>query len=132
MTSLGVPRLVVSKILNYVESGVTAVYDRHSYDGEKREALDVWARELMAILKNDPTDTVMFSRATPRVTHDERPSDSAPHRNYERPGLYEKERGDSRSGLGAQSRSRSHLRNEAHANHTGPAGRHRGPSRRER
>ena len=40
MVGGGVPRLVVSKILNHVETGVTAVYDRHSYDGEKRAALD--------------------------------------------------------------------------------------------
>ena len=38
MVGAGVPRLVVSKILNHVETGVTAVYDRHSYDLEKRAA----------------------------------------------------------------------------------------------
>ena len=32
MVGGGVPRLVVSKILNHVETGVTAVYDRHGYD----------------------------------------------------------------------------------------------------
>ena len=46
LTSLGVSRLVVSKILNHVESGVTAVYDRHSYDQEKREALGLWGRRV--------------------------------------------------------------------------------------
>lgn len=46
MTSIGISRLVVSKILNHVESGITAVYDRHSYDKEKREALDAWGRQL--------------------------------------------------------------------------------------
>jgi hypothetical protein len=39
MVGAGVPRLVVSKILNRVETGVTAVYDRHGYDLEKRAAL---------------------------------------------------------------------------------------------
>lgn len=43
MASAGVPRLVISKVLNHVETGVTAVYDRHSYDAEKREALETWA-----------------------------------------------------------------------------------------
>ena len=43
MTSLGISRLVVAKILNHVERGVTAVYDRHSYDNEKRAALETWA-----------------------------------------------------------------------------------------
>ena len=27
-------------------AGVTAVYDRHSYDAEKKEALDQWAKRL--------------------------------------------------------------------------------------
>lgn len=36
--------LVVSKILNHVETGVTAVYDHHSYDLEKRAALDFWGK----------------------------------------------------------------------------------------
>ena len=35
MVGAGVPRLVVSKILNHVETGVTAVYDRHGYDSRE-------------------------------------------------------------------------------------------------
>lgn len=50
MTSMGIPRLVVSKGLNHVERGVTAVYDRHSYDREKRQALEAWARRLQSII----------------------------------------------------------------------------------
>jgi integrase len=50
MTGLGISRLVVSKILNHAEPGVTAVYDRHSYDREKRTALDVWALRLEEII----------------------------------------------------------------------------------
>jgi len=50
MTSIGVSRLVVAKILNHVERGVTAVYDRHSYDREKREALEMWAVALGELL----------------------------------------------------------------------------------
>lgn len=46
MTGIGVSRLVVSKILNHAEQGVTAVYDRHSYDAEKRDALERWGRRL--------------------------------------------------------------------------------------
>lgn len=48
--SMNIPRLVISKILNHVEKGVTAVYDRHSYDDEKREALNAWAKRLQAIV----------------------------------------------------------------------------------
>ncbi len=49
MTGLGVTRLVVKKILNHVDRDVTAIYDRHGYDAEKRSALEAWARRIEAI-----------------------------------------------------------------------------------
>ncbi len=48
MTSLKVSRLVVSKILNHVEPGITRVYDRYSYDEEKKEALELWGKWVTA------------------------------------------------------------------------------------
>jgi integrase len=59
MTSMGISRLVVSKILNHVESGITAVYDRHSYDQEKRYALDAWGRQLDTIIKGKKEEKVI-------------------------------------------------------------------------
>lgn len=50
MASGGVPRLTIKKILNHADRDITAVYDRHSYDPEKRAALDWWAVKLRAIL----------------------------------------------------------------------------------
>jgi integrase len=50
MASMGIPRLVISKVLNHVERGITAVYDRHGYDREKRAALDAWATQLENII----------------------------------------------------------------------------------
>jgi integrase len=50
MASMGTPRLHISKVLNHVESGVTAVYDRHGYDQEKRKALNAWGRKLESII----------------------------------------------------------------------------------
>jgi integrase len=50
MTGMGISRLAVAKILNHVEGGVTAVYDRHSYDPEKKHALEAWGRRLDVIL----------------------------------------------------------------------------------
>jgi hypothetical protein len=52
-SELGVSRLVVSKLLNHVETGVTRVYDRASYDREKRQALDAWARRLESLVKGE-------------------------------------------------------------------------------
>jgi integrase len=59
MTSGGVARLIVSKILNHVERGVTPVYDRHSYDAEKRAALDWWDVKLTAILTEQDAAKVL-------------------------------------------------------------------------
>lgn len=50
MTGMGIPRLTVKKILNHVEPEITAVYDRYSYDPEKREALEAWAQRLIAVV----------------------------------------------------------------------------------
>ncbi|MBW1992682.1 MAG: tyrosine-type recombinase/integrase, partial [Deltaproteobacteria bacterium] len=57
MTGMGIPRLVVSKILNHVERGVTAVYDRYSYDREKRQALEAWGRKLQSIIGGAEEET---------------------------------------------------------------------------
>ena len=48
----GIPRLTIAKILNHVERSVTAVYDRHGHDPEKRSALDWWDAKLIDILRN--------------------------------------------------------------------------------
>jgi integrase len=50
MTAMGIPRETVRKILNHKEPGVTAIYDRYSYDKEKREALEAWSRRLQLIV----------------------------------------------------------------------------------
>ncbi len=50
MTGSGIPRSVVQKVLNHVEPGVTTVYDRYSYDNEKKSAMTKWDRKLEAIL----------------------------------------------------------------------------------
>lgn len=47
---MGVPRLVVDKILDHADGPTTGIYDRHSYDAEKREALEAWAGRLEKIL----------------------------------------------------------------------------------
>jgi integrase len=56
MTSMGIPRFTVKKILNHVEPEITAVYDRYSYDAEKREALESWAKRLIAFVTETPAE----------------------------------------------------------------------------
>jgi integrase len=59
MAKLGVDRLVISKILNHAEGGVTKTYDRHRYEAEKRAALDRWARRLAAIVDGAEAPNVL-------------------------------------------------------------------------
>ncbi len=64
MASLGIARLVIAKVLNHVENGVTAVYDRHGYDAEKRHALEAWAAHLEGILSGKPKADNVVTWAT--------------------------------------------------------------------
>ncbi len=64
MASLGINRLVIGKVLNHAETGVTAVYDRHGYDAEKRHALEVWASHLEGILSGKPKADNVVTLAT--------------------------------------------------------------------
>jgi integrase len=51
MASAGVPREHIAQVLNHVEGGprATRVYDRHTYDLEKRAALQAWATALLNV-----------------------------------------------------------------------------------
>lgn len=62
MASAGITRFVVGKLLNHTEPGVTKVYDRASYDAEKRTAIETLAREVDRILKDKPADNVVPMR----------------------------------------------------------------------
>lgn len=57
MAKLGIERTVLGKILNHKglagDGQVTAIYDRHSYMGEKREALNLWSTNLRKILDEE-------------------------------------------------------------------------------
>ncbi len=52
MASGGVPWLVIGKILNHADPSVTVIYDRHGYDAEKREALEMWEIKLLGIVSS--------------------------------------------------------------------------------
>ncbi|HXP30577.1 MAG TPA: tyrosine-type recombinase/integrase [Stellaceae bacterium] len=65
MASIGISRFIIARILNHVERGVTAVYDRHSYDREKLQALDAWGRRLEQIVSSTapPSNVTELRRA---------------------------------------------------------------------
>lgn len=59
ITSMGVPRLVLSKVLGHVDGGgATHIYDVYSYEKEKRQALDAWGRKLETIFRGGKTNVV--------------------------------------------------------------------------
>lgn len=61
MASGGVPRFVISRILNHSEEkDITSVYDRYGYDAEKKAAMAFWNRQLLALLKGKQTGTGRF------------------------------------------------------------------------
>lgn len=65
MTSLGIERLHVAKVLNHSEGGnITAVYDRHSYWSEKQRALAAWETELRSIIGGKLSKVVSIRSAT--------------------------------------------------------------------
>src|SRR5262249_38479531 len=63
LRSLGVERLVVSKLLNHAEAGVTKIYDRYAADPEKTAAMERWGNRLREIIKGAPADNVVQMRA---------------------------------------------------------------------
>lgn len=62
MTSMGFPRLVIAKILNHADTGVTAVYDRSSYDIEKRQALAAWGARVESIVRGEEKQDKVIGR----------------------------------------------------------------------
>jgi integrase len=53
MVRLGVPRLVVGRVLGHADADVTGRYDTHAYDREKRAALVKWADELARLVADE-------------------------------------------------------------------------------
>ena len=62
LRSLGIDRLVVSKLLNHAEGGVTSIYDRYTADPEQAAAMERWANRLREIISGAPATNVVQLR----------------------------------------------------------------------
>jgi integrase len=63
---LGIAVHVVEAALNHKSGtikGVAAVYNRYSYDAEKRAALDAWSRYVDSLVSGTPVSNVIEVRA---------------------------------------------------------------------
>ncbi len=66
MAELGVPPHIVEAVLNHVsghKGGVAGIYNRATYDKEKREALNLWAEHVMATVEGRAATVVPLKRA---------------------------------------------------------------------
>jgi integrase len=59
LAKLGIDRVVISKLLNHAEGGLTSIYDRHARDDEKRAAMDRWAARLAAIIEGTDDSNIV-------------------------------------------------------------------------
>jgi integrase len=59
LRSLGIDRVVVSKLLNHTEAGVTKIYDRYAADPEKTAAMERWANRLREIVSGVSVSNVV-------------------------------------------------------------------------
>jgi integrase len=66
MNELGVLPHVVEAVLNHIsghKAGVAGVYNRASYVAEKRQALDLWAEHVLALVEGREANVVPLRRA---------------------------------------------------------------------
>jgi integrase len=66
MAELGVQPHIVEAVLNHVsghKSGVAGIYNRATYDKEKREALNLWAEYVMATVEGRAATVLSLKRA---------------------------------------------------------------------
>lgn len=66
MARLGIPVRVTEAVLNHVSGtggGIVAVYQRHDYANEKREALEAWARMVARIVDGTADNVVRMEAA---------------------------------------------------------------------
>ncbi len=64
MGQMGVPPHGADKVLNHVQGaikGVAAIYNRHQYLDERRDALHAWARRIDQIVNGTPPNVVTLA-----------------------------------------------------------------------
>jgi integrase len=63
LAALGIPFEIAERVLNHAMSGLEAVYNRHSYSVEKRNALAVWADHVLALVEKRDRTILAFRPA---------------------------------------------------------------------
>jgi integrase len=66
MARLGIPVRITEAVLNHVSgtgAGIVAVYQRHDYAAEKRQALEAWGRQVLALIEGQPCNVVPLGKS---------------------------------------------------------------------
>jgi integrase len=66
MADLGVQPHIIEAVLNHAsghKAGVAGIYNRSTYEPEKRQALDLWADRLTAVVEGRASNVAMLRRA---------------------------------------------------------------------
>ena len=58
MGKLEIPPHVAELVINHVRGGIQAIYDKHKYEREIKQALAIWAEHLTAAVENRPSKVV--------------------------------------------------------------------------
>ena len=66
LAEMRIPRVVIDSLLNHVDRTVGAVYDRHGYADEKRDALEAWSSKLMQIVSGKESSVTPIRRVENR------------------------------------------------------------------
>jgi integrase len=68
LAKLGVEPFIRRRVLNHALEGVDRVYEQFDYLGPKRQALELWARHLAAVVEEGP-DGVNIGRVSRKAAH---------------------------------------------------------------
>lgn len=70
LSALGVLPLVAELVIGHKQTGIQAVYDLHTYDREKRAALDLWQNKLLEIVGSSapPSKKIIAFRSRAKST----------------------------------------------------------------
>jgi len=65
MADLGIPPHVIEAAVNHVsghKGGIAGIYNKATYDGPKRQALEAWGQHIMAIVegREQPSNVMAF------------------------------------------------------------------------
>ena len=64
MGNLGLPPHIIEQVLNHqTGSKIANIYNKSTYQSEKRAALDRWADHLMAVIENRQSNVMSLKRA---------------------------------------------------------------------